>query len=121
MLWKSINAAHGTFNPFRALVAPRGHSSQGVGVVKSLKLIGSGPVGLVRTQNFGIKSEKPTLDGVRVRSVYVCFRGDSGHRISSASCLFMTQLGHVPQWGARFLPMSGTPDHFLQCDQKIET
>jgi hypothetical protein len=65
----SINAPHGTFNPFRALVAPRGHSSQGLRVVKSLKLIGSGPVGLVRMQNFGIKSEKPTLDGVRVRSV----------------------------------------------------
>jgi hypothetical protein len=33
--------------------------AQGVGMVKSLELIGSGPVGLTRTQNLGIKSEKP--------------------------------------------------------------
>jgi len=38
------------------------------GMVKSLALIGAGPVGLVRTQKFGIQSEKPTLDGVPARS-----------------------------------------------------
>ena len=37
-----------------------GHSSQGVGVVKSLELIGSGPVGLVHTRKAGIKYKKPT-------------------------------------------------------------
>ena len=50
-------------------------------VVKSPGFKGAGPVGLVRTQNFGIQSEKPTLDGVPARSVYVCFRGNSGRRI----------------------------------------
>ncbi len=73
-------------------------SSPGWGVVKSLGYYRRGPVGLVRTQNFGIKSEKPTLDGVRVRSAYVCFRGNSGRRISSASCLFMTHFGHLTAW-----------------------
>ena len=29
-------------------------------MVKSLEVIGSGPVGLVHTQNFGIEFEKPT-------------------------------------------------------------
>ena len=38
-------------------------------VVKSPGFKGAGPVGLVRTQIFGIQSEKPTLDGVPARSV----------------------------------------------------
>ena len=35
-------------------------ASQGWGVVKSLELIGSGPVGLVHTQKIEAQSEKPT-------------------------------------------------------------
>ena len=35
-------------------------SSPGWGVVKSLELIGSGPVGLVHTQKIEAQSEKPT-------------------------------------------------------------
>src|SRR5258708_38788600 len=50
-------------------------------MVKSLELTGSGPVGLVRTQNCAFH--------------YVCFRGNSGHRMSSGSCRFMTLLVHV--------------------------
>ncbi len=33
---------------------------QGWGVVKSLELIGAGPVGLIHTQDFGIEYKKPT-------------------------------------------------------------
>jgi hypothetical protein len=36
-------------------------SNPGRGLVKSLELIGSGPVGLVHTQKVGIKYKKPTL------------------------------------------------------------
>jgi len=35
-----------------------GHSSQGWGVVKSLELIGSGPVGLIHTQKFQFFQKK---------------------------------------------------------------
>ena len=69
-----------------------GRRGLGWGVVKSPGFKGAGPVSLVRTQNFGIQSEKPTLDGVPARSVYVCFRGNSGRRISGASCLFIPEL-----------------------------
>ena len=47
---------------------------------------GTGPVGLVRTQKFGIQSEKPTLDGVPARSSTSVFGG-------TADIAF--QAGHV--------------------------
>jgi hypothetical protein len=58
-----------------------------VGVVKSLALIGAGPVGLIHAHGVGIKYKKPTLGR---RPIHVCFREKSGHRILSASSPFMT-------------------------------
>jgi len=57
-----------------------------VGVVKSLGYYRRGAVGLVRTQRFGIQSEKPTLDGVPARSTTSVFGG-------TADIAF--QAGHV--------------------------
>jgi hypothetical protein len=63
-----------------------GRRGLGWGVVKSPGFNGAGPVSLVRTQNFGIQSEKPTLDGVPARSSTSVFGG-------TADIAF--QAGHV--------------------------
>jgi len=65
------------------------HSGAG-GEVKSLGDLSSGPVAWFVRNIFEL-NPKSHRDGVHARFVYVFFWGNSGHRISSAPCLFMTQ------------------------------
>jgi hypothetical protein len=55
---------------------------QGWGVVKSLELSGSGPVGLLHTQNFGIKFEKPHERMRAAGGLRKAFHSRVGHRRS---------------------------------------
>ena len=77
-------------------------SSPRVGVVKSLKLIGSGPVGLVHTQKIEAQSEKPTWTKALEFTQFACPCGTdprllSGEQRTSHFKLVtsvLTRLGH---------------------------
>src|SRR6476660_7962497 len=57
-------------------------ASQGWGVVKSLELIGSGPVGLVHTQKIEAQSEKPTWTKALEFTQFACRCGTDPRLLS---------------------------------------
>ena len=75
---------------------------RGGGVVKSLELIGSGPVGLVYPQNFGIKSEKPTCVS--------CVTLKRQARLRASERVHHCCLAHFASW----FPIRGRPLHLMQ-------